>query len=228
MKVHRIRQIVIAFAVGSALTSCSNSAEPDESNGSIDGVQSEENGGEESSPAPEDTATEDGIDRPEINLPESMENIFEDTETGETDKDEIIGDVVHGINAVDMAVSLSDPQNEAVEFYHSLDGLDNVQNYIRAAAESGEAGRTWQGTVDYYNFSVDNEDDRSRQPIVSYCSDRSEAETVELATGEVLTGEEYAGGQVQIQVVVEQNDLGVWQVIRVLPQDEAGDELCRR
>jgi hypothetical protein len=234
MRKQFIHAAATALVAGLLLAACSGDSDS-ESGDAIEDVDTEDQGQARddggATESPEATPSDDGIDRPEIVLPDDMNNVFEDIETGDETKDSIITDVVERINAIDMAIAESNPDLEALEFYSARDGLDSATSYVRSAAESGEAGRTWTGTVDYYDFVVNNEDRRSREPIVTYCADRSDSHTVELATGEILSGddgEQHVGGQDQIQVVVEQNEVGVWQVTRVLPDDDEGDQECVR
>jgi hypothetical protein len=129
---------------------------------------------------------------------------------------------------VDLGVSEGNAEHEAVRFYFILDALGRMENYITSAANSGDAGRTWEGPVVYYDFHVDNKGRQSQEPIVTYCSDRTGVQIIDLATGEPLEGEGCAGSQRQTKVVLEQSDSGVWQSRTVMPDDEKEDASCVR
>jgi hypothetical protein len=151
-----------------------------------------------------------------------MNNVFEDTETGNPEQDAIIADVVQRINAIDMGISQSNPDLEAVEFYSAGGGLDSARNFINIGAENGE---TWAGTAEYYDFTVDMEGGNA---LVAYCADITELQSKIVETGEVLPKPEDAQNFSHTQVIVVENDLGVWQVTRVFPRDEEMDQECER
>ncbi len=223
MKTRLIHPAVAALAAGLLLASCSGGgSDSDDNADDIDGVQTEEEQTDDESESADPTPTDDGIDRPEIDLPDDMNNVFEDTETGDPTQDAIIADVVQGINAVDMAISESDPDLEAVEFYNVGDALVTARSYIRGAAEAND---TWTGSVEYYDFSVDTE---AANPVVTYCSDVRERRTKELDTGDVLPRSADAHDFAYHQLVALETDAGVWQTAEVLPRDEELDPRCER
>ncbi|MCE7081868.1 hypothetical protein [Streptomyces sp. ST2-7A] len=187
----------------------------------------------EEADAPEATTTEDedGIERPEIVLPDDMVNIFEDTETGDPEKDAILADLQRRTNSVDMAVSLGDPYHEAISFYSYGDAWEAAEEYVRSASTSGEEGRTWAGTVIYYDFEVTIPD--RGDPMVEYCSDRTDSHTKDLATGELLTaedGSQHVGSQRRARVWVRESEshAGVWQVAGMAEPDTEEDARCQR
>lgn len=218
------------LATGLALTACSGgSEEPPDTVPGVDSGSDEESDPKAGVPSAgeeeESGEGEEDIERPHIELPEDMENVFEDTDTGDATKDAIIRDVVYGINSVDMAISLSDPDHPAVAFYNTGDGHSNAKSYIRGGVDNE---RSWSGRADYYSFAVANEDRRAKEPIVSYCIDKSGVHTKELQTGEVLPKPGDAIDFTYSQVIVHEDERGIWQVTGVLPRDETGDQACAR
>lgn len=216
--------LVAAAAAALLVTGCSGDGESD------DELAGAETQAPESTDAPEEEDAagaeppDDGIERPEIELPEDMVNVFEDTETGDETRDAIIADVQQRINGVDMALAQSDPNIEAVEFYHTLDGEVSIKSYIRSAADSN---RSWTGTTEYYDFSV-SIPDGDGNPSVTYCRDTTNSYTKDLETGEQLDKGASGPYQYRERVWVDENDQGVWQVVVVDEGSEEGDRECHR
>jgi uncharacterized protein (DUF427 family) len=225
VKTRLIHPAAAVLAAGLLLVSCSSS-DSDSEDEDIQGVEtgdSQDPDDDEPSEDPEPTPSDDGIDRPEIELPDDMNNVFEDTETGDPEQDAIIADVVQGINAQDMAISESDPSLEAVEFYYLADALIDVRTFIRGAADAND---TWTGTSEYYDFTV--ETPHAGDAVVTYCIDTSEVQTRELDTGDVLPRDEDARNFNYTQAVLQESEQGVWQVSTLMPRDEELDMRCER
>jgi hypothetical protein len=224
VKTRLIHPAAAVLAAGLLLVSCSSS-DSDSEDEDIQGVEtgsSQEPEDDAPSEEPEPTPSDDGIDRPEIELPDDMNNVFEDTETGDPEQDAIIADVVQGINVVDMAISESNPSHEAVDFYFVGDANIDARSYIRGGSENNES---WAGSAEYYDFSVDME---AANPIVSYCLDSSGVQTKELETGEVLPKPEDALNFNYTRVIVLENEQGVWQAGDILQREEELDQRCER
>lgn len=167
----------------------------------------------------------DAIDRPVIELPDDMVNVFEDTETGDEVKDAIIADVVEGINAIDLGFAEGSPEHEAIAFYTIEDALDGAQAFVE---QSSTNGLSWAGRVVYSQFEVDNDGRRADEPIVTYCVDESELRNKELDTGTVHPKGDGANDHFSRQAALRQNSLGVWQVFKLTSAGETRDEECRR
>jgi hypothetical protein len=225
VKTRLIHSAAAVLAAGLLLVSCSSSdsdSEDEEIRGVETGNSQESEDDGEPSEEPEPTPTDDGIDRPEIELPDDMNNVFEDTETGDETQDAIIADVIGRIEVMDMASAAGDPGLEAMEFYNTGEGLLSARQFVRGGTDQG---LTWAGTVVYYDFVVDNEGDLATRPIVRYCQDITDLRDKNMETGELLP-DSGSGNFLHTQVVVRENDLGVWQVERVLPDDDANDRGC--
>ncbi len=225
MKTRLIHPAVAALAAGLLLASCSGGgSDSDDNADDIDGVQTEEEQTDDESESADPTPTDDGIDRPEIDLPDDMNNVFEDTETGDQTQDAIIADVVRWIESMDMAFAAGDPQHEAMEFYAFGEGLVSSRQFVSSSADEGVS---WAGTAVYYDFEARNEGDLANRPIVSYCNDITDLRDKDLETGELLPASD-AADFIYTQVVVRESDEGVWRVERVLPDDDEMDGECAR
>ncbi|MEO3753514.1 hypothetical protein [Streptomyces sp. B6B3] len=224
MKTRLIHPALAALTAGLLLTSCSGGSDSDDNADDIDGVQT----GEEQTDTPSESAspspTDDGIDRPEIELPDDMNNVFEDTETGDPTRDAIIADAIGRIEVMDMAFAAGDPGLEAMEFYSTSEALVSARQFVRGSSEDGVS---WAGTVVYYDFTVENEGYQADRPVVGYCQDITELRDKNLETGELLP-ESGGANFLYTQVVMRENELGVWQAERVLPVDEDLDRECER
>lgn len=163
--------------------------------------------------------------QPFATLPDDMVNSFEDTDTGDETKNAILADVVRGIEALDVAIAESDPGHEAVDFYHVGEGNVSAETYLRGLSENT---LSWGGEVTYYAFEVDNEERRSKEPIVSYCIDLTALQDKDLETGKLLPKSPDGPRFFSEQVVTHQNDEGIWHVAGVLPVDEQLNEECQR
>ncbi|MGP3968133.1 hypothetical protein [Streptomyces sp. 6N223] len=216
-----------ALAVGVLLVACSGDSGSEDGGDAIDDVQTEpeaepsDNGG--GSESPEATPSDDGIDRPEIELPDDMNNVFEDTETGDDRKDAILDDLTQQISAIDMAIAESNPSLDAVEFYTIEDALITARQYIRGGSDND---RSWAGTAEYYDFDVSIP--RPGSATVTYCIDSTGVQTKELNTGELLPKPEDAQNFNYTQKVLQQNEQGVWQVSLVMARDAELDRRCER
>lgn len=233
MKARLTHSVAAAVAAGVLLTSCSSDSGSDEDPEPIDGVASSDAQGDggasqgqgEGGTSPSPSPSDDGIDRPVIELPDDMNNVFEDTETGDPVKDAIIQDTMARIQVTDMAFAAGDPSLEEMAFYATGEALVSDRQFVRGSAEDG---LTWAGTVVYYDFTVDNEGDRANRPVVGYCEDISELRDKNLETGELAPLPEDATFFLHTQAVVRKNDQGVWQAERVLPDSDELDRECER
>jgi hypothetical protein len=99
-----------------AATACSSDSESDEE---IEGAQTGEGQAPSDDAEPtesEATPSDDGIDRPEIRVADSLELIFEGEPTGDPVKDTILGDSEWQIKAVYEVLTTHDAENSSIGF----------------------------------------------------------------------------------------------------------------
>jgi hypothetical protein len=167
----------------------------------------------------------DAIDRPVIELPDDMVNVFEDTETGDQVKDAIIADVVRRIESLDLAFAEGDPEHEVLGFYSIEDAYVSAGRFVQ---DSADRDLSWGGTAVYYDFVVDNAERRATEPLVGYCTDISQLFDKDMNTGELLPKPDGVQNFQYTEVAVRESESGVWQVFSVLPSTDEGDQACER
>ncbi|MFX4293940.1 hypothetical protein [Streptomyces bohaiensis] len=206
MKRHLVLPVVAAATAGLLLTSCSSGdSEPDDD---IAGVQSPSPSEEPEDDEPEEPddaedTPDDGIDRPEIELPDDMTKEFEDVDTDDPDERAVLADQARYASAVDEAIAAGEV-GPALGFYATGEGYASALELVTGYHEDGyRVG----GSTRYYNRSVTMRDEKVATS--SYCVDFSEAYSVDLETGEEFPDGDEQGLYSFRQVL---NDAGVWQV----------------
>ncbi|WP_165986336.1 hypothetical protein [Streptomyces sp. YIM 98790] len=165
----------------------------------------------------------DDIDRPEVTLPDYMNNVFEPAGTEEPAELAVITDAQHRRNAIDLAIDLADPEHEALAFYSARDGYVSDLSYVANAIDRGS---TWSGTARFYDWQVEfDEGGDGGKALLTYCMDESRAYDKNRDTGEVTEREPSDADFVLLQERVERNGLGVWQNVHVT--SERGAAVCR-
>jgi hypothetical protein len=200
-------------------TACSSDSESDDE---IDGAQT---GGEET-PAengadptePEPTPSDDGIDRPELELPEDLELIVEETDTNDPVEQAILYDNEQRIAADYDAMLAQDTQRPGLSFYYEGEAqartLDILEGIIEDNVVSG-------GTLRYFNREVDVVDENAA--IVTYCRDFSGTYDADADTGEIVSEADASAKPTYYTERMELNDLGVWEVVEYGTEGEAAE-----
>lgn len=127
----------------------------------------------------DDEVVEGGVERPEINLPEDVNNVFEGLDTDDPVERAVLADQQRGIDAVDEAVTSGDPDVPSLRFYLAGSALHESADYILGMHENG---RSFGGTTRYYNRTVEMHSDIAA--VTTYCVDASAAYLVHLDSGE--------------------------------------------
>ncbi len=115
----RIRIGIAAVAAASALllTACGGGGD-DGSDDEIEGLEENTDAGGEESEEPSPSATEDdGIDRPEIELPDDVNNVFEEVDTDDPVELAVLADHERRVNSIDEAITSGDMNRPALGFY---------------------------------------------------------------------------------------------------------------
>jgi hypothetical protein len=222
MKRHVAAPVVAVLAAGLLATACSgDGGSSDDDIPGAGGTETQpENGDNESDPGPEDEDSEagdDGIDRPEIVLPDDVINVFEEVDTDDPVELAVLADQERYINAVDEAITSGDIDGSALRFYASGEALRNGFEFISGMHEDN---LTFAGTTRYYNREVTvREEDMA---TTAYCVDASESYTVDTETGEQ---DPDVGNKYLYASRLERNEAGVWQTVDYTVDD--GDSACR-
>ncbi|MER7406580.1 hypothetical protein ABT373_29925 [Streptomyces sp. NPDC000070] len=216
---NRPARLVTAALTASAallLTACGS--------GGGDGASSDKIAGADSadtpSASPSVSAPADGIDRPEVKLPEDMKNVFEDRQTGDPQKDAILADNERAISTVDQAMAYGDLKKSGMAFYYTDSALVGVYNY----AKDNIARKTsWAGTLRYFDRQVTVFDKTSA--AVTYCADESKANVKDLKTDKVNVVETSPESYVYYNTGVKKNKEGVWQIWSL--HEDRGSKRCQ-
>ncbi|GAA3125692.1 hypothetical protein ACFQ0X_26855 [Streptomyces rectiviolaceus] len=185
-----------------SLSACGGGDGDSKENDKIAGAES---GEKRESPSP--TASDDGIERPEIKLPKGVKNVFEGGKTGDAKKDAILADNERRINSIDEAITVDAEKHPALKFYSSGDALLSAADYVQGFYKDG---RSFEGTTRYFNRQVTFL--KSGAAAVTYCVDETKSYPKDRKTGKVdksipASKDDYAFYNTR----VKKNAKGVWQ-----------------
>ncbi|MDT0347602.1 hypothetical protein [Streptomyces litchfieldiae] len=197
-----------SLATALLLTSCGGGDDDDETD-EVQGVETGEETTEEPTEEPSETPTEEtGTERPEIDLGEDYQNVYEDTTTGEPELDAIIRDLQGFEDAYAEAIVSYESDRPALRFYMAGTALDQT---IQSLDGIYEGGRSSGGTSRYYNFQVTPREEGAA--TFSYCRDYTEVYTIDFESGEVVEEADTDAPSDLYVGRVERNDDGIWQTV---------------
>ncbi|AKZ57406.1 conserved exported protein of unknown function [Streptomyces ambofaciens ATCC 23877] len=203
-------------AVTLLLSGCGGSDGEDSGKDGIAGADT----GAKSSTSPSPTTTDDGIDRPEVSLPEGDSLAFAPETTGDAKADAVLKDNAEYLRAIDEAIGKQDPKSEAVAFYSKdaayLGSVEWISGFVKD-------GVTVTGTVRYFDRKVTFSKDGSAGLV--YCADESKGYTKDVKTGEVNVTQASKDSYVLYNDRLRKNDKGVWQTTK--STSERGSEVCQ-
>ncbi|MGP3951637.1 hypothetical protein [Streptomyces sp. 7N604] len=213
----RIRGMAAALAVAASmtLTACSDDAQSTDNDKIAGAESSSESSSSSASPS------DDGIDRPEINLPKDVKNIFEERQTGDTEKDAVLADNERRINSIDDAVLRADLKSPALSFYSADAALVSGYKWVKSFLDEGIS---FTGTTRYFDRSVTMSGKGAA--TVTYCADESQAFNKDRKTGKVDREAPSADSYVFYNTRLKKNATGVWQTTFVT--SERGAKECQR
>ncbi|NJQ04127.1 hypothetical protein [Streptomyces lonarensis] len=205
MKRHLVLPAVAAATAGLLLTSCSGGdSEPDDDIARAQTSAPPEGDELDDAEAEADTdVPDDGIDRPEIKLPDDMTKEFEDVDTDDPDELAVLADQERFVAALNVSIT----RGEAIE---ALDFYAKGEGYITAlelVADFRDDGYSIGGDFRYLNRSVSLGGDGTATS--TYCSDFADSYSLEIESGEKYP----EGDQSFFYVFAHKvNGSGVWQV----------------
>jgi hypothetical protein len=214
--------VLSAALLLTAVTACSSDSESDEE---IEGAQT---GGEETpaeddaeTPEPDPVPTDDGIERPEINVADDLEMVFEDESTGDPVEDAILRDSEWQVKAVYEVLTTHNWEDSSISFYTQRDALVREMDLVESVLDEGHASA---GVMRYFNREVTTLEGQDAA-IVTYCRDFSEVYTTDFETGEVIEEADSDAQPTLYTTRVEQNNAGVWQTVSKESERESPE--CR-
>jgi hypothetical protein len=217
----RTRTTAAAFLTTATLllTACGGSDGEDQANDKIAGADT---GTTSASPSASASPTEEGVERPEVTLPEVVDNVFEGAETGDPAKDAVLADNERRIDAESDAILRGEPDSKALSFYSTgevrLAAAEYVQSFV-------DAGISYKGEIRYYDFKVKLVSDATATLV--YCGDESGAVNTDRKTGAVKKSGQTKpeDNYVLYNLRLTKNADGVWQKTAGL--SKRGSEACR-
>ncbi|MGW4377558.1 hypothetical protein ACWEJ7_28330 [Streptomyces albidoflavus] len=211
----RPMSLALAVAATLVLSACGADEAPSSAKDTTDGVEEGE-GAQKGSPSAEPSKA---AGRPEITLPDDVDNVFEGWKTGDKTKDAILADVSHRIDAMDYAITQADPEAEELKFYYRGEALVAAQDWVLRYKEEG---LSIIGTVRFHAPNVEVFSKTSAG--VTYCSDESKAFDKNRETGKAVKSDGGDSDQVLYSLGLQRNTSGVWQTDKLLA--DRGNAKC--
>ncbi|SER33515.1 hypothetical protein [Streptomyces qinglanensis] len=190
------------------------------SDGKIDGA---DDGAKKTSksPSPSQSSDAPGHKAPEdIKLAKDAKNVFEDTETGNPEKDAVLADNQARINAVDRVITTG-KEPDLVKVYAKGKSLLASNEYILDFANDG---MSWAGVTRYYDQKV--EFTGKSDARVTFCADESKAQNKVIKTGKLEPNDGGDQNYVFASFHTKRNSDGVWQAVS--GSSQRGAEQCMK
>ncbi|KES07983.1 hypothetical protein BU52_06020 [Streptomyces toyocaensis] len=208
--------VAVAFATTATLllTACGGG---EEKSGTDDEIAGADTGSSTASASP--GGSDATAERPDMALPQDVEETFEGWKTGDATKDAILADAGRAQTAVTYAVTKGDPESPALRFYQTGTALAGSQDWVKGIVD---AGLTYSGTVRYYAADISVFDKKSAG--VAYCADESKAYNKNRKTNEVNKVPATDDSYVLYSTRLEKNGEGIWQTTKL--ESERGSKAC--
>ncbi|MGW4377559.1 hypothetical protein ACWEJ7_28335 [Streptomyces albidoflavus] len=208
--------LALAVAATLVLSACGADEAPSSAKDTIDGAEKGESA-QKASPSAEPSKA---AGRPEIKLPDDVDNVFEGWKTGDKTKDAILADLEQNVDAMSDAILRGETESPKVAFYRQEEALVSSVKWVQAWLDED---LSYTGTVRYYQPDVVLSGDSSAG--VGYCADESKAFNKNRKTGKVDKGSN-ADDSPYIRYVMQmrKSDDGVWQAVG--GNSKRGDAKC--
>lgn len=206
---NRPARLVTAVLTASAallLTACGSGGGDDASSDKIKGADV---GGGNASASPSASASQDGVNRPEITLPSEFQANFESWTNSDAKLQTILDDGKQQLLGSYSAIIEADPESDAMTFYNTGTALTTGKEWVNGFVTKDI---TLVGKTRAYNPQTRISADGSG--TLFYCVDESKASTKNRKTGEI-TETPADTAQVLYQTKLSKNDDGVWQTTSV-------------
>ncbi|MFI1484592.1 hypothetical protein [Streptomyces sp. NPDC020747] len=140
----RTLPVATALAATAALllTACGSGDDKSSDNEKIAGADT----GDEKSASPSVNASDD-VERPNLSLPEDVEEVFEDWKTGDDSKDSVLTDAGHSMTAIERAITDGDAKSPALSFYYEGEALVGAAKWVQTFVDHNA---TISGVTRYY------------------------------------------------------------------------------
>ncbi|MFE0761988.1 hypothetical protein [Streptomyces smyrnaeus] len=204
-----------ALAASLLLGACGGDGDSDDK---IDGAKDGSKAATKS-PSPSKSSDTGGRKAPdEIKLAKDAKNVFEDTETGDPKKDEVLADNQARINAIDRVITTRKDVDQ-VTVYAKGRAAISANEYIQSFLKNG---KSWAGVTRYYNQAVKLDGDKIAH--LTFCTDESKAKNKILKTGKLEPNNGGEKNYIFSTLRLERNKEGVWQATS--GSETAGAKKC--
>ncbi|CAM5383860.1 Lipoprotein OS=Streptomyces alboniger OX=132473 GN=CP975_13370 PE=4 SV=1 [Streptomyces alboniger] len=177
--------------------------------------------GQESKPAkPSPSSSDDGIDRPGIDMPGDVELVFDPKATGDAKTDAVLKDSAEYQRAIIEGIEAQDPKTEAITFYSKGSALLGTVDWVSGFIKDDT---TVTGTVRYFDRKVTFGKDGSAG--LTYCADESKGYTQDRKTEKTNVTKATENSYVFYNDRLRKNAKGVWQLTS--SSSERGSEVCQ-
>ncbi|MBQ1161199.1 hypothetical protein ACH4RA_15110 [Streptomyces smyrnaeus] len=204
-----------ALAASLLLGACGGDGDSDDK---IDGAK---DGSKAAAKSPSPSKSSDTGERKapdEIKLAKDAKNVFEDTETGDPKKDEVLADNQARINTIDRVITTR-KDVDLLKVYAKGQSLHAADKYILDFTKDKQS---WAGETRYYDHEVKLfGDDRAR---ITFCADESKSQNKYLKTGKLEPNNGGDQNFVFYTTNVQRNKEGVWQAVS--GTGERGSKKC--
>jgi hypothetical protein len=198
--------VITAISAASlALTACGGG--DDDGGDPIDGAEQGDDADASDEPSDDTSTTPAPANRPEVVLPDSINNVFEDWESGDAREQAVLDDGRRRIEARDLAIVEQDPEADYFDFYNDAQALQIGQDWLQEFVDNGVG---IEGTVRYLDPQVSFNEDVA---TLVYCADESEARSYNIENGEEVEGPSVP--QYVYTTHLEENEEGVWVTVSV-------------
>ncbi|MGP3977435.1 hypothetical protein ACTWQF_26175 [Streptomyces sp. 8N114] len=204
-----------ALAASLFLGACGSDGGSDDK---IDGAKGEGKT-ESKSPSPTKSSGGSGRQAPdEIKLAKDAKNVFEDAETGDPKKDEVLADNQRRINAIDRVITTG-KDLDGVTVYAKGKAAISANEYILSFTKHG---KSWAGVTRYYNQTVKLDGDKAAS--LTFCTDESKSKNKIVKTGKLEPNNGGDQNYILSTLQMERNKDGVWQATS--GSETAGAKKC--
>lgn len=209
--------IAAALAATAALllTACGSGDDKSSDNDRIAGAD-QAGSAQSASPSPSAATT---TDRPEVELPSDVKDVYEEWKTGDEAKDAVLADAARRIDATNDAILRGDTGALGLTFYYRDKALADAVEWVQAYVD---ANLSFTGTTRYYAPQVTASGEQSATLV--YCADESKGFNKNRKTGKVDRTPSDESPYVLYNTRLEKNKQGVWQTTNLI--SKRGDKKC--
>ncbi|MFH8792282.1 hypothetical protein [Streptomyces sp. NPDC017941] len=171
--------------------------------------------------SPSASAAGERADRPKVDMPKGVRNVFEGGSTGDAKKDAVLEDNARNLDAIDVAITVGGKTSQkALKFYNRDKALIATASYIQGYYDDG---KSYVGATRYYDRQVTLHG--AGEASLTYCADATKTYPKDRETGKVnrsipASADDYTFFNERLR----KNAKGVWQAVDVL--SETGAKKC--